>query len=84
MKQKKIRKCRCGKKIIGFSENHAKANLQIHLNSKEHKLRIDVIKSLIIKAKDKNKIRELLLSSPIILNDLKEIGRNYEKKILVP
>ncbi len=88
MKQEYIEICECKKDIKGFSEHHLKKNLEIHKKlSIEHKERLKLMK----KHKDviytfglsKNKIVEILSNHPVMIEDLKEIGRNYEKKILV-
>ena len=87
MKQEIILKCECGKEIKGFSEHHLKKNLETHKMFNEHNERLMLIKKhkniLYFKNLNKNKIVELLANNPIIINDLKEIGRNYEKKVMV-
>lgn len=47
MKQKKPTKlkCECGREIIGFSEQHAEANLALHKNSKIHNEIMGAIKA---------------------------------------
>ena len=89
MKQEYIEICECKKEIKGFSEHHLKKNLEIHRKlSKEHKDRLRLMKEhkdiIYTFGLSKNKIVEILFNHPIMIEDLKEIGRNHnEKKIMV-
>ena len=87
-KQKYELICECGKKIIGFSEHHVKENYHLHQSiSKEHKERMELIKmnEMVIYSKglNINQIADLLENNPIIIADIKDIGRVHEKEIMV-
>jgi hypothetical protein len=81
MKQELKIKCECGKEIKGFSEGHLKGNLAIHKLSKEHKLMINLLKRagenkpVYVANLNINMIAKLLANNPIIIEDIKEIGR---------
>ena len=80
MKKEFKMNCECKMEIIGFSEKHLEKNLEIHkLLSKEHKERMNLIKEnpeiIFIYDKSDDEIVELLASNPIMIEEIKEIGR---------
>lgn len=42
-------RCECGALIIGFSEQHVKANMMLHKKSKKHKELMEIRKAMEIK-----------------------------------
>lgn len=87
MKQKFKQECECGKVIIGFSEHHLSKNMQVHKSiSNEHKLRISLLKKarknqrINIKNLSNDLIVELMSNNPLIIYDIKEIGRSLNKE----
>ena len=96
MKQRIKVKCICGKDISGFSNHHAQKNIKIHLFSREHIARKELMNieegNIINLDNLSNKlIIELLANHPFMIEDIREIGRvqknmeerEYEKKIMV-
>jgi len=79
MKEQYISLCECGQKIIGFSEHHLNQNIAIHKRiSKEHKERmklIENIKKYNYTLMFNDMIKEMILNHPVMIEDLKEIGR---------
>lgn len=77
MKTKKQIECECGKMIIGFSEHHAKQNLELHkITSREHKERMLLLKNPLSKINLKGlNVADILEFHPLIREDICEIGR---------
>lgn len=72
--------CECKMNIIGFSETHAKKNLEIHkLLSKEHKERKKIIEQnpniIFVYNLKTDDLVEFLASHPIVIEEIKDIGR---------
>lgn len=80
-KQKVKLICECGKEVSGFSEHHVKENLRVHqLISKEHEERMKLIQEtresiIYVKGMNIEEIGNILEKHPIIIEDIKEIGR---------
>lgn len=82
MKQEFTQECECEKVIIGFSEHHAKQNLELHRLSKEHELRMKSLNNekIITINLNSDQIAELLSINPLIIGDIKEIGRSMNQE----